>query len=985
MTVESPESIEPTENGEVEETIGAALDQDFYLRSHPELEAAGVDALRHYIDQGHDAGFWPTAEFDTGFYLSRSPDVAEAGMNAFFHYLKWGRVEGRAPNALALEDAARPSSAPERLVAPHVDPTFYFEQNPEIGRTHVDAAKHYLHFGWHAGLDPSPGFSTRFYRAPGYETDAHENPLHHFLRVGRSRGRLPKPLLGDGVSLLDGPAVEAALEPHFDREFYRAAYPEAVRDADPLPDYMERGWRDGRDPAPWFSTTHYLARFPDIAAIGANPFLHWVLWGREQGFPPIAGPGGAAPILGPTSGITAELRPMALPYRPPEPGPARLNTNRLEIHWIIPDVLGPGRGGHMTVFRLVRWLEILGHRCVVWVNDPHPDWSDEARRELIQASYQAIAAPVRVLGSDMRFPAEALVVATSWTTALVLNAAPSARQRFYLVQDDERAFHPAGAKALAAARTYDLDLGYLCAGRWLAETLTRKGRWARAFDLAPDQQRRRAAQATDAGRPAIAFYARGGTERRAVELGLLAFEALAAKGIDFEVHLFGSDTAPDQAAFPVVDHGVVDSASLEDLYARCTLGVCFSATNHSLIPQEMMACGLPVVELDGPSTRAVFPPDVITLSGPEPAKIADALARLLTDPKLREAQADRAAEWVSVRSWERSARAVEAAMLERLHDTGAELLAAPGQVAERPLASVLIPTLNGGEALEAVLDAVLAQRTPWPFEVVVVDSQSDDGTWERLQSRAGVRSLQISRSEFQHGRTRNLLASEARGEFLAYLTQDAEPAGPLWLADIVGALQSRPRAAGAFGRHLPRPEASAFTKRDLHGFFRHLAGQPLERSKFNDLERWRSDPSFRRELHFFSSNNSCLRRSVWSRIPLPETDYGEDQLWAARVLQARYSTVYAPTAAVVHSHEYDEASRFERARIEGRWLREHFRYADVTPDDPEAHVARMNAGDERWGMRNGVAREEIERKKRLNAAEIAGLLAATRAIDPRPE
>ena len=46
--------------------------------------------------------------------------------------------------------------------------------------------------------------------------------------------------------------------------------------------------------------------------------------------------------------------------------------------------------------------------------------------------------------------------------------------------------------------------------------------------------------------------------------------------------------------------------ALADLYRRATVGVVFSATNYSLIPHEMMACGLPVVELDGESTRADF-------------------------------------------------------------------------------------------------------------------------------------------------------------------------------------------------------------------------------------------------------------------------------------------------------------------------------------------------------------------------------------------
>ena len=103
-----------------------------------------------------------------------------------------------------------------------------------------------------------------------------------------------------------------------------------------------------------------------------------------------------------------------------------------------------------------------------------------------------------------------------------------------------------------------------------------------------------------------------------MELGLLALELLAERGPEFEVHLFGSDAPLDFAAFPAVNHGVVPPDALAELYRACDVGLCFSATNYSLIPQEMMACGLPVLELDGPSTRAVFPPGVVTLAGPDP-------------------------------------------------------------------------------------------------------------------------------------------------------------------------------------------------------------------------------------------------------------------------------------------------------------------------------------------------------------------------------
>ena len=39
-------------------------------------------------------------------------------------------------------------------------------------------------------------------------------------------------------------------------------------------------------------------------------------------------------------------------------------------------------------------------------------------------------------------------------------------------------------------------------------------------------------------------------------------------------------------------------------YSEATVGLCLSLTNYSLIPQEMMACGLPCVDLAGGSTEA---------------------------------------------------------------------------------------------------------------------------------------------------------------------------------------------------------------------------------------------------------------------------------------------------------------------------------------------------------------------------------------------
>ena len=111
-------------------------------------------------------------------------------------------------------------------------------------------------------------------------------------------------------------------------------------------------------------------------------------------------------------------------------------------------------------------------------------------------------------------------------------------------------------------------------------------------------------------------------------------------------------------------------------------------------------------------------------------------------------------------------------------------------------ASVLIPVKNGGALFGLVLDAVLKQQAPWPFEVIVVDSGSSDTSVMQARQR-GVQVIEIPPTEFGHGRTRNLLASLSQGDFLVFITQDARPASDHWLQQLVQACDSAPDVAGA--------------------------------------------------------------------------------------------------------------------------------------------------------------------------------------------
>ena len=69
--------------------------------------------------------------------------------------------------------------------------------------------------------------------------------------------------------------------------------------------------------------------------------------------------------------------------------------------------------------------------------------------------------------------------------------------------------------------------------------------------------------------------------------------------------------------------------------------------------------------------------------------------------------------------------------------------------------AVIIPTLNPGKALPALLEA-LRRQTVKPEEILIADSSSDDGTAEWIRQEPGVRVISVKREEFDHGGTRDM-------------------------------------------------------------------------------------------------------------------------------------------------------------------------------------------------------------------------------------
>ncbi len=266
-------------------------------------------------------------------------------------------------------------------------------------------------------------------------------------------------------------------------------------------------------------------------------------------------------------------------------------------------------------------------------------------------------------------------------------------------------------------------------------------------------------------------------------------------------------------------------------------------------------------------------------------------------------------------------------------------------------ASVVIPTKNGGLLFARVLDSLLAQKTPWDYEILVVDSGSSDDTVKHCEER-NINVISISPSEFGHGRTRNFGISQTSGEFVALLTQDALPANDGWLVNLVSAVEQAPDVAGAFGRHLPYSETDPYTARDIKMHFDGFLNWPAVVRKSDNDERYQAEVGYRQVLHFFSDNNACLRRSVWEEHPYPDVDFAEDQIWAKIVIEAGYGKAYADNAAVYHSHSYSVIDAGRRAFDESMALYKLFGYR-LCPTLAYlfAQAIRSSAADIKYSMR----------------------------------
>jgi glycosyltransferase involved in cell wall biosynthesis len=198
------------------------------------------------------------------------------------------------------------------------------------------------------------------------------------------------------------------------------------------------------------------------------------------------------------------------------------------------------------------------------------------------------------------------------------------------------------------------------------------------------------------------------------------------------------------------------------------------------------------------------------------------------------------------------------------------------------LLSVVIPTLNCADTLGEQLEALANQTYAGPWEVVIADNGSTDGSREIAEQWAEkLPELRVVDASDRKGvsRARNVGAAAARGDFILLCDAD-DVATPRWLE----AMADAGRRFDVVGGYLdPEPLNDSLTQAWRPGFPRHELPDAL---------------GF---LPFAVGANCGVRASVFREFNGWREDYvggGDDVEFSWRAHLASYRVGFAPDAVI---------------------------------------------------------------------------------------
>ncbi len=543
-----------------------------------------------------------------------------------------------------------------------------------------------------------------------------------------------------------------ARSPLFDRDWYSARYPDvAASGMDPVLHYLLHGRRERRDPGPDFDAAFYLEHSPDVAAAGTDPLVHYLRIGQAEGRATRAVPGAGvprAPVA--LTEVLAPRRVVVISGEPTTPG---------HVYRALRFAAAAEQAGaHVTVFGVT---EIARHRDELLAADVLMIWRATST-QIAEAMSLA-----RQVGARVVYDLDDLMLEPDLATPELLDALRSEG----ISQADAQAHYLRIREAVMQAD--------FCTATTeeLASHIRRTGRPAlvlpNGFDEALWRTARLAARrrARTPGDGTLRIGYAGGSRTHQRDLAVAA-EALARtlrERPDCRLVLFRSpqDGLPvvDPAEFPALSavsaqiewRDMVPPAQLPAELARFDINIAplevgnpfCEAKSELKYFEAALAGACTVASPTGPFRRAITAGETGLLATTE-AEWHAALARLLDDAALRRRMAEEARRDVLWRYGPDARREAVASLLQQVEGgrEGARAFALGAQLAPQPRprpilpdgevlfesdrlgeadVTVIVPLYNYAQFVTEALDSV-ARQTLRRLDLVVVDDASTDAS-----------------------------------------------------------------------------------------------------------------------------------------------------------------------------------------------------------------------------------------------------------------
>jgi GT2 family glycosyltransferase len=233
-----------------------------------------------------------------------------------------------------------------------------------------------------------------------------------------------------------------------------------------------------------------------------------------------------------------------------------------------------------------------------------------------------------------------------------------------------------------------------------------------------------------------------------------------------------------------------------------------------------------------------------------------------------------------------------------------------------PLVTFVVVNWNGEKFLSECLDSIKSQ-THRPFELIVVDNGSSDGSVALLEKDPDVHLLRNARN-LGFGSANNQAVRKARGEFIAFVNNDIV-LHPQWARSMLGPMLQYPEVGMCAGKTLSYsdPELIDNTGHLLYwdGVNRGRGRMQKDHGQFDNLTE-----------AFFPSGAACLfRAQMLQQIGCFDEDfflYGDDTELGIRARLTGWECAFVPVAIAYHRYSastsaYDSLKFFfvERNRL----------------------------------------------------------------------